>query len=671
MSILVLDGGPMTTVQDLPGRVGYWHVGVPPNGPMDDLSHRLVNRVLGNADHAAALELTGSGPTLVFERDAVIAIGGAPMACTVDDVPVAPWHPAEVPAGARVVIGPVAGPGLRATLGVRGGIDVPPYLGSRSTFTLGRFGGHEGRPLATGDCLPVGQDAVGPPAPLPPGMSPVLGTRWAIGVLLGPHCDSAFLTVEGLADLLRAEWEVHFNSARTGVRLIGPKPRWAREDGDDAGLHPSNIHDTGYAIGAVDLTGDMPIILGPDGPSLGGFVCPAVVATSERWKLGQLRPGDRVRLVPWSAPDAQARDDRRAEWLARATAPAEPVARPVWNSTPRATPAPGPPVLALDERPDAPRICYRQAGDRFLLVEFGEMTLDLELRLRAHALDQWVGEHLGPGLVDATAGVRSVLIQVDGDELSVGRALAAVREAHDDIEDRLHAPVPSRIVHLPLSWDDPATHEAIERYMHGVRADAPWCPWNIEFIRRINGLESVDDVHRIVFDASYLVLGLGDVYLGAPVATPLDPRHRLVTTKYNPARTWTAENSVGIGGAYLCIYGMEGPGGYQFVGRTVQVWNRDATGPLFSEPWLLRTFDQIRWYPVGADELLHLREEQAHGRLELRTEHSTFELGAYQTFLKEHASPIEDFRLRQQEAFAAERRRWHEAGEFDRTEEPR
>ena len=82
-----------------------------------------------------------------------------------------------------------------------------------------------------------------------------------------------------------------------------------------------------------------------------------------------------------------------------------------------------------------------------------------------------------------------------------------------------------------------------------------------------------DGASAIVFDASYLVLGLGDVYLGAPVATPLDPRHRLVTTKYNPARTWTPENAVGIGGAYLCVYGMEGPGGYQFVGRTCQMWN--------------------------------------------------------------------------------------------------
>ena len=139
-----------------------------------------------------------------------------------------------------------------------------------------------------------------------------------------------------------------------------------------------------------------------------------------------------------------------------------------------------------------------------------------------------------------------------------------------------------------------------------MRADAPWCPDNIEFIRRINGLESREAVRDIVFGASYLVMGLGDVYLGAPVATPLDPRHRLVTTKYNPARTWTPENAVGIGGAYLCVYGMEGPGGYQFVGRTVQMWNRYRQTADFRDgkQWLLRFFDQIRFYPVSSGELL-------------------------------------------------------------------
>ena len=141
--------------------------------------------------------------------------------------------------------------------------------------------------------------------------------------------------------------------------------------------------------------------------------------------------------------------------------------------------------------------------------------------------------------------------------------------------------VPSRIVHLPLSWDDPSTQEATRKYMQSVREDDPWCSDNIEFIRRINGLDTRQDVYDVVFNASYVVLGLGDVYLGAPVATPLDPRHRLVTTKYNPARIWTPENAVGIGGAYMCIYGMEGPGGYQFVGRTVQMWNRYNTTASF------------------------------------------------------------------------------------------
>src|SRR3989454_8932947 len=140
---------------------------------------------------------------------------------------------------------------------------------------------------------------------------------------------------------------------------------------------------------------------------------------------------------------------------------------------------------------------------------------------------------------------------------------------------------------------------------------------------------SVDDVHRIVFNANYLVLGLGDVYLGAPVATPLDPRHRLVTTKYNPARTWTPENAVGIGGAYLCVYGMEGPGGYQFVGRTLQMWNTFHQSP----PWLLRFFDQIRFYEVSAQELLEIREDFPHGGYPLRIEDQPFRLRDYHAFL--------------------------------------
>ncbi len=158
---------------------------------------------------------------------------------------------------------------------------------------------------------------------------------------------------------------------------------------------------------------------------------------------------------------------------------------------------------------------------------------------------------------------------------------------------------------------------------------------------------------------------MGDVYLGAPVATPLDPRHRLVTTKYNPARTWTPENAVGIGGAYLCVYGMEGPGGYQFVGRTVQMWNRWRQTRDFRDGkrWLLRFFDQLRFYPVSSEELLRLREDFPHGRFQLRVEQTTLRLaglpplpGAQRGVDRRRSAQ------RQQQAFAAERQRWREAG---------
>jgi urea carboxylase len=160
-------------------------------------------------------------------------------------------------------------------------------------------------------------------------------------------------------------------------------------------------------------------------------------------------------------------------------------------------------------------------------------------------------------------------------------------------------------------------------------------------------------------------MGLGDVYLGAPVATPMDPRHRLVTTKYNPARTWTPENAVGIGGAYLCVYGMEGPGGYQFVGRTLQMWNRYRQTRDFCDgkQWLLRFFDQIRFYPVSREEILELREDFIQGRFKLRVEETVLKLRDYNDYLEAHADGIREFKARQQAAFDAERERWEQSGQ--------
>ena len=224
--------------------------------------------------------------------------------------------------------------------------------------------------------------------------------------------------------------------------------------------------------------------------------------------------------------------------------------------------------------------------------------------------------------------------------------------------------MPSRVIHLPLSWDDPQTQLAAKRYQETTRPDAPWCPSNPEFIRRINGLDSLEEVQDILFHADYLVLGLGDVYLGAPVAAPLDPRHRLVTTKYNPARPWTPENAVGIGGAYLCVYGMEGPGGYQFVGRTIQMWNPLQTTEYFPEgkPWLLNFFDQLKFYPCSAEEILRYRNDFLRGKFPLQVEETTFHLGEYKKYLASIRESSAAFKAKQEAAFEAEKNRWHELG---------
>jgi len=673
-TIDVLEPGTFSTIQDYPGRIGYWNIGVPPSGPMDHLGLRLANRLVGNPESAAGLEFTVIGPTLRFNADTVICLTGASMQAELDGNPIPYWTAVSVTSGSILRLKAIQGQGTRTYLTVQHGFNVPDYLGSKSTFTLGKFGGHCGRTLRIGDVLRLNPPATpeleqsSVPRTLPPELIPEYGSHWEIGVLYGPHGAPDFFTDEDIEMFFRADWEVHYNSARTGVRLIGPKPQWARKDGGEAGLHPSNIHDNAYAIGTVDFTGDMPIILGPDGPSLGGFVCPATIVQAELWKIGQLKPGDTVRFCRLTLAEALRREfeqNQQIETL-QSTAASGSTQPESFISLPQGSPL-NPQNLndgaVLHEIPASSEqvaVKYRRAGDDYVLVEYGPLVLDLNLRFRVHALMDCTAANPLPGILELTPGIRSLQIHYDSRILPLERLLETLIAAERELPAIEEMEVPTRIVHLPLSWEDESTLLAIEKYMRSVNPNAPWCPSNIEFIRRINGLDSIEQVRDIVFNASYLVMGLGDVYLGAPVATPLDPRHRLVTTKYNPARTWTPENAVGIGGAYLCIYGMEGPGGYQFVGRTVQVWNtfRQTADFQAGKPWLLRFFDQIRFYPVSASELLKYREDFIHGRVQLDIQSEVFSLKQYNEFLDTIADEAAAFKAKQQAAFEAERERW-------------
>lgn len=657
-SIDVLNAGTQTTIQDYPGRTGYWDIGVPPSGPMDNVSFCLANSLLGNSEDAAGLEITVSGPTLRFNNATSIVISGAEIDAKLDGQSLSLGKVIKVEAGQTLTLGQITGSGARAYLAVKGGILCPEYLGSKSTFTLGQFGGHAGRALRIGDVLhlpevtePTNSTAVEAQAILPE-----ISDEWLIRVIYGPHGAPDFFLPEDIEAFFAATWQVHFNSSRTGVRLMGPKPKWAREDGGEAGLHPSNIHDNAYAVGTIDFTGDMPVILGPDGPSLGGFVCPVTIIKADLWKMGQLKAGAKVKFQAVSIDDAQELEKAQQQQIQAASF--QEIALP---ST-----LPDSAIIKKIEKTECnEQVVYRASGEDYLLIEYGEQVLDITLRFRVHALMLAIQEKQIPGIAELTPGIRSLQIHYNNLQLPLAELLAILAEIEHELGDISELTVPSRIVHIPLSWDDDATRLAIKKYDELVRKDAPWCPDNIEFIRRINGLESVDEVKQIVFDANYLVMGLGDVYLGAPVATPLDPCHRLVTTKYNPARTWTPENAVGIGGAYLCVYGMEGPGGYQFVGRTLQMWNRYRQTQEFDKPWLLRFFDQIKFYPVSSEELTQIRKDFPRGNYPLKIEQTSFSLAEYQAQLAAKEKQIVSFKEKQQKAFEAERLRWQETGQAD------
>jgi len=664
-AIEVLEAGTYTSVQDYPGREGYWNIGVPPSGPMDDYAFRMANRIVGNAPDAAGLETTLVGPTLRFHGDAIVALTGAACAATLDGEPLPMWRPVAVRSGQVLSIGRALS-GCRGYLAVRNGLDVPVYLGSRSTFALGQFGGHAGRTLRVGDVLPLvrpeladAAPALSAPQAAPAELIPAYGDTWEIGVLYGPHGAPDFFRPEAIEAFFAADWEVHYNSNRLGVRLIGPKPAWARENGGEAGLHPSNIHDCEYAIGSINFTGDSPVILTRDGPSLGGFVCPATIARAELWKVGQVKPGDRIRFVRMDYARAvalEAAQDRRVAELAAAP---EAAARAPAAASEAI-------VAALPARGSRPSVTYRQAGDGYLLLEYGDNVLDLALRMRVHLLMQALDADPVAGVRELSPGVRSLQIRYDSHTIAQDALIARLLEIEAGLADVATLKVPTRVVHLPMAFEDSATLGAVRRYQETVRAEAPWLPNNVDFIQRINGLESREQVRDIVFGASYLVMGLGDVYLGAPCAVPIDPRHRLLTSKYNPARTFTAEGTVGIGGVYMCIYGMDSPGGYQLVGRTLPIWNKFLKNPVFQDgkPWLLRFFDQVRFYPVTEAELDALRADFREGRAAVRIEEEVFDFAAHQRFLAQQADSIAAFQARQKRAFDAEVALW-KAGEAE------
>jgi 5-oxoprolinase (ATP-hydrolysing) subunit C len=307
-SLEILEPGIQATVQDYPGRRGMQAQGFFPAGPMDHLAHRAANLLVGNPASAATLEITLGNFRTRVDTEATIAVCGAEAALTVDGEEVAFWESHRIPAGAELAIGVAPQTGFRFYLAVDGGFDVPLLFGSRATYTMGALGGLEGRPLQQGDRLPLGDgngNGNGAGRRLGAAARPEHTREWEIRAVRGPQAAPDYLTERDLETLFGRAWPVDRNSNRTGIRLESHKFEWARQTGGIAGGHPSNILDNSYPVGAINVNGDLPVILGPDGPTAGGFIVAATVTHADFWKIGQLRPvGDTVRFREVSLEEA-------------------------------------------------------------------------------------------------------------------------------------------------------------------------------------------------------------------------------------------------------------------------------------------------------------------------------------------------------------------------------
>ena len=306
--IEVVKPGLQTCVQDYPGRVGYWNLGFPPSGPMDSWSFRLANLLVGNEPGAAGLEIQLMGPTLRFERDAVVALCGAELDAKLEGEAFPLWESVAVASGATLQIG-TAKRGARGYLAVNGGIDAPELLGSVSTFVGAGVGGFDGGALKKGQRVPLGTGTGTAGRRVKADCRPPLvdDKTWTIQVVRGPNDD--WVDEAGHARFFDTTWRLSPQSARTGYRLEGPDWTFtekATNKGPEHGAEPSNILDQGYPLGGINLGGQTPIILVHDAPSMGGFICPYTVPTGEFWKLGQSKPGDLYCFEEVSIEAAQA-----------------------------------------------------------------------------------------------------------------------------------------------------------------------------------------------------------------------------------------------------------------------------------------------------------------------------------------------------------------------------
>lgn len=309
MTITVLKPGLQSTIQSRP-RVGLRHQGVPANGAADPLSLALANKLVGNDWHAPAIEATLLGPTLRFEDHCAFAITGAPAPVTLNGAAIDVHASLLAHAGDELVIG-AASAGARMYLAVAGGFAADAILGSASTNLQAAFGGYQGRALQAGDVLEA-RGGVAGSMRTPSAFRPPVASAWALRACTG--AEAGWLDAPGLQALFDTNWHVDRRADRMGLRLDGPQLAVASD-----GRMPS----VPVFPGTIQCPEDgAPYILSVDAGTVGGYPRVAEIARVDRHLLGQLRPGDHLRLLRREPDEAveelRAKIEYWREWLPEA-----------------------------------------------------------------------------------------------------------------------------------------------------------------------------------------------------------------------------------------------------------------------------------------------------------------------------------------------------------------
>ncbi|KAI1495415.1 urea carboxylase [Biscogniauxia marginata] len=629
----VISPGSFSTIQQLPGRIGKGY-GVPRSGPMDDISSQVANLLVGNNPHAELIEVTMNGPQLFFHTAAVVAICGAPFEVSLDGQPKSMWSRINVQAFQKLRVGKVVNSGCRCYIAIRGGFpEIPEWLGSKSTTPSLSMGGLQGRQLRHGDYIeisPVDREEVASPEySLPSACVPKLDTK-VLYVMQGPHDSDDYITASGREQLYNTVWKVSHNSSRTGIRLIGPVPEWARDDGGAGGAHPSNVIDYPYpSPGGVNWTGDSAVIFPNDAPGFGGFICSSTVVSSDLWKLGQLKPGDTFSLYPVSYLSARQLAARTAAYIdsvGRTISAENHESDPSLSLDQSLPPGVSQSIIEVMETGDeATKLTLRQGADSFIIVDIGTQAVSLATSIRANLLARALSQTADSSIF-VHVNINSIMVEYNPDKLTQGAAVSLIEKAKDTVDNQ-NGPIPSRELRLPIVFDHPTIKDAQERYATTQRSKAAYLPDNVVYLQENNGLPKRDSVFDILKNTRFVVVAVGFMS-GLPLLLPLDPLSRLVAQKYNPSRVFTPKGTVGLGGSLFCIYPDDQPGGYMLAAKTLPVWDTHGLKPNFTsgKPWLCEPFDIVTFYEVDIPTFDMLEEHFNAGTYQIETSEILFDV---------------------------------------------